>query len=98
MTPRKYVFALLQLVSVCRHGRANSVMAEIISPSSACSVPLAHNVCFVTNAVNELILSILTFNPFTPEFKKYILLTFEEKCLSELARIGSIVIFHLNKR
>ena len=36
-------------------------------------------------------------NPFTPKFKKYIPSTFEEKCISELVRIGSIIIFHLSK-
>ena len=37
-------------------------------------------------------------NPFTPKFKKYILPTFKEpKGISEVARIGSIIIFHLSK-
>ena len=37
-------------------------------------------------------------NPFTPKFKKYILPTFTEKCISEVVRIGSIIIFHLSKQ
>ena len=31
------------------------------------------------------------FNPFTPKFEKYVLLTFKEICMREIVRIGSIV-------
>ena len=37
------------------------------------------------------------FNPLAPNFKKYILTAFNEKCISEVERIGSINIFHLSK-
>ena len=41
--------------------------------------------------------NIFTFHPFTPKFKKYILQTFKEKCMSEVVRIGSVILFHLGK-
>ena len=36
-------------------------------------------------------------NPFTPKFKKYILPTIKEKCISDIVRISSIIVYYLNK-
>ena len=39
----------------------------------------------------------MILHPFTPRFKKYILPPFKTKCVSEVVRIGCIMIFHLSK-
>ena len=38
----------------------------------------------------------LNVNPFTLKFKNYIL-PLKERCISEVVKIGSIIIFHLSK-
>ena len=38
----------------------------------------------------------IEYYPFTPKFKKCILPTFQGKCMSEVVRIGSVIIFHLS--
>ena len=42
-------------------------------------------------------LEVARYHPFTPKFKKYILPAFQDKCIGEVVRILSRIIFHLSE-
>ena len=48
-------------------------------------------------AVKRISKAGLTPDPFTPKLKKYIPNLLKRTCMSEVARIGSVIIFHLSK-